>query len=32
MAARLQDPRYAESMRRAQESLDAELGSAGNRR
>jgi PhnB protein len=29
IAARLQDPRYAEAMRRAQATLDAELGGGG---
>ncbi|HEX6684593.1 MAG TPA: VOC family protein [Candidatus Limnocylindrales bacterium] len=30
MAVRLQDPKYAESMARAQQTLDEELGSGGN--
>lgn len=30
MAARLQEPKYAEAMARAQTTLDAELGSEGN--
>jgi len=30
VAVRLQDPKYAESMRRAQRTLDAELGTQGN--
>lgn len=30
IAIRLQDPKYAEAMARAQTSLDAELGTGGN--